>query len=299
MAPPAAPRAKASGMYANPTIPILVGENEDAFHVHYTFLEKTAFFQEHGDPVFGQTPAPSQAATPDPEQPTMSSPALSEATIVADNAEVKMEGADCDNMETETTPTFSAPQMAEIPVYRLRGLCYDPAAFEIIVNFLYNQRPATPLHRNDFKTFRKAYILALRYQMHELQDHLVGCFREFHAHYTLNFDDVTWFTNRIPGNDVVVCQVPLVQYLVDQCAFEVYREGYDEFVRRNHGFELFLSHGDRPLRNELFKAMARITRNNHPADPAVDVNRWSVHNWPHYDPKAPKAAAVDVIDIDD
>ncbi|KAJ9605250.1 hypothetical protein H2200_009907 [Cladophialophora chaetospira] len=299
MASQGTPRSKASGKYANPTIPILIGENEDAFNVHYSFLEKTAFFEQHGYPVLSRNPAPS--TTPSSTlQPVMSSPAPSDGTVAPDEADIKMEGTGDGIMMDELPEPSPAPTTeTTIKPYKLKGLIFDPAAFEVIVNYLYNQYPQTPLHRNDFKTHRKAYILALRYRMEGLQDQLVECFRAFHVNYTVHFDDLTWIANRIPGIEAVVCKVPLVQYLVDQCAYEIYREGYDEFARQNHGFELWITDGTRLLRKELFVAMSRISKANNPHDPAVAVNQWRVRDWPQYDPSTPMPAAANVIDVDD
>ncbi|KIW62855.1 hypothetical protein PV04_09747 [Phialophora macrospora] len=286
------PRPNTTRNYADPTIQILVGDRQEPFHVHYAFLERTHFFQVHGYPNILQTPGPSPSAP-------LNSPAPSDITVTADGVEVKVEASEegrVENREPISTPTTPMASTA----YVLKGIIYEPEAFEIVVNSLYHVPPSTPAHRSGIRIFRKAYCLALQYQMSDLQDEIVDCFRNFHAVYSVHFDDLLWLARRISGNETVVCQVPIIQYLIEQCAYDIYRDGYDNFESRNPGLQGFLEKGNSSLRVEVFKAMTRIAMANHAPDPALGINHWRVQDWPQYNPNAAaEEATFEVIEVDD
>src|ERR1700744_1023978 len=190
MAPPATPRSKTTGRYAHPTIQILVGDRREPFHVHYRVLEKTAFFEVHGYPTTPETPRPSPS-----RQATMNSPVPSDGTLGTNEVDIKLEEA-----EDERIDSAEAALSASAPVtpltYTLKGIVYDPEAFEVIVNSLYSEHPNTPAHRAELRTLRKAYVLALKYRMEQLQDDIVECFRNFHVGYTVHFEDLLWLARR-------------------------------------------------------------------------------------------------------
>ncbi|EXJ76197.1 uncharacterized protein A1O5_00705 [Cladophialophora psammophila CBS 110553] len=295
------PSAKGTGKYANPTIYIIVGKQHQPFYVHYAFLNKTDFFHVHGHPPMpaGATPTPTPTPTPTRPGRALNSPAPSENTVTPERDDIKMEQDIEDEGvgNSEDSPLVSGDGAA-MPVYRLQGLLYEPAAFEVIINYLYNERPTTPLHRAQVRTLQKAYILALHYRMPGLQDDLVDCFRHFHASYTVRFADLYWISGRI-GEGEAVCGVPLVQYLVDQIAFEIYQGGYDTFAHDNMDFEIFLTNGDRPLRKELFKAIAKVAQEKNPIDPALGLNRWKVEDYPTFQrSESASSNTPDIIDVD-
>ncbi|ETI19253.1 hypothetical protein G647_09085 [Cladophialophora carrionii CBS 160.54] len=283
---PTTPRSHSTRKYAEPTIQILVGDRQEPFHVHYSFLAKTHFFQIHGHPAIHR---PSGPSTPASEN----SPTPSENTVVADEVEIKEELNEDERIENNQATSVTSTS------YTLKGIIYEPEAFEIVVNSLYHVSPQTPSHRSALRNFRKAYCLALQYRMSRLQDDIVDCFRNFHAIYNVHFDDLLWLARRISGDEAVVCQVPIIQYLVEQCAYEIYREGHDSFQHHSPGFQGFLRNGNSSLRFELFKAMTRIAMAEHAPDPALGLNQWKVQDWPQYDPNASTEHSVEVIDIDD
>jgi hypothetical protein len=289
--PPTTPRPTPTRKYADPTIQILVGDRQEPFHVHYAFLERTHFFHIHGYPNVPQSRGP-------PPSTSINSPAPSDNTVTADEVEVKVEESEEGRIETGEAASTITPPTAGV-AYTLKGIIYEPEAFEIIVNSLYHVPPKTPEHRAELRNFRKAYCLALQYQMHALQDDIVNCFRNFHAIYSVHFDDLLWLARRISGDETVICQVPIIQYLIEQCAYEMYRDGYDTFEHNNSGFQGFLKNGRSSLRVELFKAMTRIAMADHAPDPALGINHWRVQDWPQYDPNAATEAAVEVIEVDD
>jgi hypothetical protein len=277
MASPRTPRSKAEQKYSAPIVQILAGDPAKPFQVHCTTLEKTAFFDIHGFPDY----SPSSSASPPPSDSTLS------------QTQVKIENSD---NETDIATTSALPIHTKI--YRLKGLIYEPAAFGVIVDYLYNEYPVTPRHSDQLRVLRKAYVLALQYQVEDLQDHIVDCFRNFHTAYSVHFDDLVWLTKHISGGDHFVCQVPMVQYLVEQCAYEICNRGYDEFAGNNISFEPFLVKGDHVVRKELVNAMAKMATATELFDPARGVNRWRARDWPKHDTDA-AAPEIDVIDIED
>ena len=282
-----------NGKYANPTIQILVGDQAAPFHVHFAVLEKTAFFEAHGYPPVNQHAAapPSTPATP------ASSPAPTEGTVIPDY--IKEEDTETINQENDDAAS-TTPQATITPAYVLKGVIYEPDAFLVVVNYLYNEPPPIPNCRRDLRINRKAYVLAVQYRIGGLQDDLVNCFRSFHKRYTVQFDDLTWLARRLSHEEQSVCHIPMIQYLLEQCAFEVCKEGYERFAQQNAGFEPFLTHGDHPLRSELVKAMARIGMARDAMDPATGVNVWTVQNWREEEPaNTATRATPDVISIDD
>ena len=290
MAPPITPHSKESGKYSTATIQILVGATAEPFHIHTAFLERTAFFQVHDGPDIPESRAPS------PERPlnAIQSPAPSDTTLTSDETEIQKADTG-DATDTETT----APVPVPTSIYHLRGPIFEPAAFEIVVDYLYNQPPTTPLDRDRFRVMSKAYILALHYHIEGLQDELVDCLRKFHSSYTMHSEDLLWMTKRLGGHEAGVCKVPMVRYLLEQCAYEIWKDGYDAFEGSNAGFETFLTKGDHLLRKDLFKALARMTAARNPMDPATGPNYWKARAFEQDDVEATTQDNVDVISIDD
>ncbi|KIX92991.1 uncharacterized protein Z520_11264 [Fonsecaea multimorphosa CBS 102226] len=296
---PTTPRSKSGGKYANPTIQIVVGRTKQLFHVHYAYLERTDFFNVHGPPQLPTATTPTPAPKPTRAGSCLNSPAPSEATVTPDRDEIKAEQEMEDEMpESSGASPTATSDAAKAPAYILRSLIHDPAAFEVVVDYLYNTPPSTPQSRSQFRILLKAYILALQYRMSGLQDDLIDCFRNYHASYTIRFAELFWVSGRV-GDGEAVCTVPLIQYLIDQVAFEIYQGGYDAFVQENSDFEMFLTNGDRPLRRELFKALAKVAQDKSPLDPALGLNRWRVVDYPNYDRSVGASSnAPDIIDID-
>lgn len=185
-----------------------------------------------------------------------------------------------------------------IPVYHLEGKVYEPAAFEVLVNYLYNSPPTMPASREQCKTLLKAYVLALRYRVEDLQDLIIDCFRSYHREFHVYFEDLIWLVNRV-GDDEAGCMVPMVVYLVQQVAFEIAAEGFATFAQNNTFIDIFLVRGDRQLRKVLFEAMAAVARGGAPRDPATGPHHWKIANWPPLQRTAvDQAIRTDVVDLD-
>jgi hypothetical protein len=269
--------------YALPTINCLVGNEAAPFNVHYHFLADTRFFEVHGEISNAHASPTRPAASPTP----------SERTVNHDGIKVE------EDVPEPVTPV-PAPNATTMSVYQLKGHVFDPAAFEIVINSLYNCPPEIPRCRAELRTLRKTYILALMYGMENLQNDVVDCFRRFHSQYNVLFEDFVWFVRWIDADEHVLSGIPMVQYLISQCAYEIAKNGYAEFAEGNNDFEEFLVDGAHPLRKEIFKAIAALTNAARAVDPATGMNKWRVGDWMQ-DQRPEREASVqsEVIDLDD
>ncbi len=88
------------------------------------------------------------------------------------------------------------------PVYYLEGHRYHPAAFEIVVNWLYHQNPDTPKTQDEYTTVMRAYLLALRYRIIELQDAGIDYMRQHHREFSARFVDlISWLESYCNRHD--------------------------------------------------------------------------------------------------
>ncbi|KIW59312.1 hypothetical protein PV05_03766 [Exophiala xenobiotica] len=264
--------------YSRQTIHISVGRSHDPFHVHYAQLESTAFFEVHGKPTSQQDHSRETSVVDNREQTLSPEPA-----IKAEDGEAAV-----DQVTTYQSPTK--------PAYHLENFVYEPAAFEVVVNWLYNQRPNKPTMRNDCKTLLRAYVLALQYRITGLQNELVDCIRQYHRDFNVTFEDLTWLINRI-SEEPTSHIIPMMRYFIDQIAFEISTQGFTEFSRNNIMFETFLSEGVHPIRVVLFRAIADVARADPRRDPALGPNRWTVEDW--VAAPTPAQNSIDIIDIDE
>ncbi|KAK5453010.1 hypothetical protein LTS15_007159 [Exophiala xenobiotica] len=262
--------------YSRQTLHISVGRSKVPFHVHYAQLESTAFFEVHGKPT--SRAGSRETSVVDDRERTLSPV----PDIKAEDAE-----ATVDDVTTFQSPTKAA--------YHLEGYVYEPAAFEVVVNWLYNQPPNKPAMRTDCKTLLRAYVLALRYRIVALQDELVDCIRQYHRDFNVTFEDLTWLINRVSEETTHI--IPMMQYFIDQIAFEISTQGFTEFSRNNIMFETFLSEGTHPIRIVLFRALADVAKADPYRDPANGPNRWRVADW--IAAPTPTQNQVDIIDIDE
>ncbi|KAK5046390.1 hypothetical protein LTR84_008191 [Exophiala bonariae] len=255
--PSPSPRGKANGgIFSQKTLLIVVGPKRVPFHIHPIQLSSTAFFEVHGDPkttVMTRDGGSSEAT-------------LSRHATPA--SEVKEEPG-------SRSPTLGPRSENDTePHYHLIGQAYTAEAFEMIVKWLYNQPPSVPQTREECKIALRAYLLALRYQICGLQDHMIDNFRKYHQQYNVMFKDLQWLINRL-GNSVNCYNVPLIRYLAHQIAYEINADGYARFLDSNDDFFVFLTNGDQPIRALVFESIAEIGRDI-PLDPASGPNRWTV-----------------------
>ncbi|KAI1625175.1 hypothetical protein EDD37DRAFT_608630 [Exophiala viscosa] len=289
---PSRPKAPKENKYARQTIHITVGRSKTSFHVHYSQLERTAFFQVHGMPATSSNGTPSrEPSTGDDRERTLSPP-----------PEIKSEDTS-DQAETGTAAFLQ--DSPSRPLYHLEGFVYEPAAFEVVVNWLYNQPPGVPVNRHVCRTQMRTYVIALQYQIIPLQDAIIDCVRKYHQEYNISFEYITWLTNRL-GESPATHTVPMMRYLIEQVAFEVSTQGYNEFARDNPLFETFLVQGERPVRQALFHALADIARalagsvaaaDRARLDPALGRNRWMMRDWKS--PQQEGTVPVDIIEVDE
>ncbi|KAL6247352.1 hypothetical protein RBB50_005698 [Rhinocladiella similis] len=269
--------------YSRQTLHITVGRGRDSFHVHYAQLETTAFFEVH------------KALNDDDnnnEDRESRERRDIERTLSPENIKME-EGESAPATDTAVTTPQTSPSK---PAYHLEGYVYEPRAFEVVVNWLYNIPPVRPRVRNECKTLLRAYVLALQYRIIDLQDALINCLREYHREYNVNFEDLIWLVNRL-AESPEKHTVPMMQYLIDQIAFEISTQGFTEFSRINVMFETFLADGSRPVRVVLFKALADVAQADPRRDPAQGPNRWRVQDW--MIGHTPAQTPVDIIPIDE
>ncbi|KAK6386095.1 hypothetical protein LTS17_001669 [Exophiala oligosperma] len=285
--PPTTPSSR--NKYSRQTLHITVGRGRDSFHVHYAQLETTAFFEVHksndedNNHVNGSGSVSEERERRGDIERTLSPEIIK-----------REEGGSAPATDTTkpTTPQTSPSK----PAYHLEGYVYEPRAFEVVVNWLYNIAPTPPSIRSECKTLLRAYVLALQYRIVDLQDALINCLRHYHREYNVNFEDLIWLVNRL-AESPEKHTVPMMQYLIDQIAFEISTQGFTEFARINVMFETFLADGSRPVRVVLFKALADVAQADPRRDPAQGPNRWRVQDW--IMGHRPAQSPVDIIPIDE
>lgn len=246
--------------FSQRTLLILVGHERVPFHVHPTQLANTAFFEAHGNPTTAADR--DEQGRDESSVPGMNTPPI----------EIKE--------DPDRSPTLALePDLESTTLeadYVLTGKALQPAAFEVVVKYLYNQPPDAPKIRAQCRTSLQAYVLALRYKMSGLQDMIVSNFRQYHQEYTVSFEDLLWLINRLGDSPASHC-VPMIRYFADQVAFEITSQGYEKFLDTNSLFHDFLTVGRRPIRAVVFEAVVNIARTI-PVDPAIGPNRWTVAN---------------------
>lgn len=285
MAPSTPSRTTASGKYSQDTVLIQVGPTKFPFQVHLSFLQRTAFFEvhQHTDP----RATPQGTPTPIDREQTLS-PSLIKAE----------EGTETDGSEGRATGTGHDKETPAKLTFHLEGFVYEPAAFEVVVGWLYNSYPEKPQTRDKCKTLLRAYVLALQYKITDLQDAIVNCYRAWHRDYNAIFEDLIWLINRL-GEQDQAHNIPIVKYLVEQIAFEIFDHGYSAFASRNIFFETFLVEGNRPIRKIVVEAIAEVARARPPIDPATGPNRWRVQDWPFFPRTTPQEDHFNVVDIEE
>lgn len=287
------PRARVgqSGLFSQQTLLILVGEAREPFHIHPTQLANTAFFEMHGEPA---TAAEKEARLRyGPLTPGMTTP----PSMSTPPVEIKREAGRSPTIEPEQRITGSGVSTAATGEdYHLVGNVFEPAAFEVIVKWLYNQPPDAPRNRPQCKTLLRAYVMALQYRIDKLQDVLVENFRKYHTGFKVDFEDLIWLINRT-GDDPATHAIPMVRYFAAQIAYEITSEGYERFIVNNGFFQRFLTSGDRPIRAVIFEAIIELARTPKPADPATGLNKWKVSD--NVPPRLRLANLVEMVEIDD
>ena len=249
------------------------------FNVHEQRLRKTSFFEKHGEP-------PVQ----DEQQPGVQAQGINGMANgqtqydMEGTANIKSEdvGSRLPNGMIEATRTndnlSSAHPQASAVHYTLEGNNFsDPKAFKIFVDWLYKEYPEPIQTRRQIQIALKAYVLALEYNAYSLQNMLLDRFREHYTWNKVKFDDLIWVINWVEvGKPDGARVAALTSYLIEQVAFEISDNGYDEFEKENWFFKPYLEEGERKHRRDLVRVLARHAHSARPTDPATKEFGWYV-----------------------
>lgn len=291
------PRGPKLSLYTGPTVHIAIGPSEYGFYVHVNALSVTKYFALHGPPLTAEQKAARAEAAPEQPEGHLDSQAAIKKEDPGGPARSRSPTVAPENLSA--APAFSAADIFGLstPDYYLRGTIYDRAAFELIVNWLYNDYPDVPGNRREYRTLLKAYLLALKYEISPLQDCIIECLRRYHQEFNITFDDFSWLIRRLDDTPETHT-TPLVMYLADQIAWEIVSLGYVGFTEANRSFNDYMQKDYHPCRIVLFKALANIARSTNPYDPATGDNRWKIADRPKADEVSPVTDTVDMVDID-
>ena len=286
MAPstPSGSRSCNASKYGRQIILITVGPARVRFHVHTAHLEPTAFFEVEGQPP---TPADRGSQSRD-------TPVSRDRDETVSPPPIKTEPGSEGFSDSTSDQATLMEQLSSPPIYHLDGHFYDPAAFEMVVNWLYNQSPKKPNTPTQRRNLLRAYVLAGIYRITKLQDALLDCLRRYHQEFSVILEDLNWLVNRL-GDGPECHELPMVRYLCDQIAWEAKSQGYDAFAKQNLLLESFLAEKSRPIRKVLFKAIVNLAHGQDVPliDPATGPNRWRAGDQGPLEQEQPDIIAID------
>lgn len=241
-----AKKAKVNGPLTSNVISIIVGDNNTNFNIHVDKLSATQFFE-----VEKIIPEVSANQTIFTEYKSDNPETEGSRLFFEETAE------DCHtNFSPCTYPNTGAQS------YKLSGKHHRPAAFNIFVEWLYNDPPKPIRAWVDIKPLLQAYALALRYKAYPLQNLIIERFRQYHAKTSIKFSNLIWLANHSgekAGEERSPC--PLLLYFIQQVAYEIAVGGFDEFSRENVDLNTFLAESDLwRTRLALFKAIAKCSQ---------------------------------------
>lgn len=255
--------------FASKVLIFTVGPKKALFNIHEALLQqKTLFFKIHTEPNGEITDAQNKDPEPEPLFKSESSPTTDDADIPVPT------------ILTPTTPTTTTPPDQNEPEivkadYHLET--HFVQAFAIFVEWLYNVPPKDPKSPSQCKTLIQAYLLALTYHATGLQNLLLDCIRRYHVAHQVNFDlSFIYLLNR-HGDDL---NCKLIQYFIDQIAYEIADSSVEEFDSTNAGFEYFLR--ERPqgrVRTALVHALAKIATAGKNGGKVVDPAVTQMHDY--------------------
>lgn len=241
--------------YKTHMLVITISRARVPFSIHQGILERTGFFEVHGEPA------------------TLEEKAATAATTISDSD--KLAELHIKNEDGVTVPN----QVDVVADYHIQErFFWTPNAFGTFVGWLYNEELAldsnSPTARGDRKNLLNVYVLAIKYKAYSLQNEIVELFRKYHRTESAKFEELWWMSNRV-GDD---SETAMTAYLIEQIAYDISTEGYDGYVgaHKNSDLPIFLKDGTRNIRVELFKAIARQANSEKSTDPAKGQNRWLV-----------------------
>ena len=192
--------------------------------------------------------------------------------MAPDAPEVKRETTVDAESATDRLPqtTFS---VANAPDYVIEDREHEPQAFNVLVKWLYNQRPETIQYKQEKKVLLRAYRLALRYNAYGLQNLIIEGFREFHQDSAVEFEDLLWLAHREK------IRTPFIQYLLEQTAYEIATNGFESFITENEMFQKTFANNTLP--KIQFDILRRVARHAEVAanmlkDPAKGFGQWLI-----------------------
>ena len=248
---------------------VAVGNKHDRkiFNVHKAKLSKTTFFEKNGPiPTLEQKQA--QAESHNEEAQSQMPHVKRESTVGPYDADT----TGTVNEDTLPKTTFS---VANAPDYVITTRDHDPAAFNVLVQWLYNDPPKRIRFKQDKAMLLRTYRLALRYNAYNLQNLILQRFREYHQDYSVEFDDLKYLAHR--ENEDLRC--PMITYLLEQVAYQITTDGLEPFLDKNKMFEETFNDNSLPIiQFALLRAISRHAEASRGAlgDPAKGFGRWDI-----------------------
>ena len=237
------------------------------FNVHKDKLKKTSFFDKNGPiPTLEQKRARHEAEGQS-EQAQSTSSGIKRERTVSPGTEDGIENGD-----SLPKTTFS---VANAPDYVIESRDHDPAAFNIMVQRLYNDPPKRIRFKQDKSMLLRTYRLALRYNAYNLQNLIVQRFREYHQDYAVEFDDLKYLAH----SEEIGLQCPMIAYLLEQVTYQITTDGIEAFIEKNHLFEETFKENSLPdIQFAIVRELARHAKASHGAlgDPAKGFSKWEV-----------------------
>ncbi|KAL9112279.1 MAG: hypothetical protein Q9227_003397 [Pyrenula ochraceoflavens] len=240
--------ADAVPTYGSQIVTIVVGSGlrlDEVFHIHLgALLGQTTFLSAFGPPC---------------DKPFPLNPPGGDDAKAKDQPSIKPEEIDRAGSEDTLLPDNVQNVMNTRTVYAHYWLKkVQSGAFQVVVDYLYNIRPQIPRSLEGSKTLLRAYILAIEWDIEDLQNSIVGRFRAFHQAVDFNIDLFAYLTNRMPETKKNLhTENKLIQYFIEQMSFDIASKGIDDFEKHNKYFEYFINEDTRPLRLVFVKALAR------------------------------------------
>jgi hypothetical protein len=236
---------------------IVVGPDKTPLNVYEDALKQTAFFEVEGTPLI------------EDERTLLRS---QEQGLMATSQELDSITLEVPKPEDDHTMVKDRTIVADYHLYQQDKFILQPKAFKTYLSFLYNTAPGPPRSRDACKSMLQAYGLAMRYRCVDIQNQIIDCVRRYHEFTYAKLEDLVWTINRFGDNTKCL----MTTYLVEQIAYEIAKDGFDNFRNANPFLEIFLATGNRCVRVALFKALARHAQHTKIMDPARTGKNWHI-----------------------
>lgn len=249
--------------WESPTCVILVGGEEAKFTLHTALLERTAFFEVHGQPE----PKPKQShndITPAPHTSSAQDTVGKAAEFLFPSRE------QIEESEAEVPKTNPVIDLVEDADYTLADeFYYSRDSFNIFYRHLNDAAPSTPTDSDGCESLYKAYALARLYKVRDLQNEIIGALQAFFSQNTIPITDLIYIVNRFP----MACT--LYQYILAQVAYEMACD-WGKFRQDNRQVVQLFSSGKEgaAVIESLFEAAMGYAKPLDSADPAKHKRSW-------------------------